>query len=92
MLDFLYIAPPSENACRFSIADSEVSLFDAAFRFLEKKSGIYIDPYGTNRIYPDHQKVLLDFLAGETHETVRHFLVFLEKAFSSRATVLVERD
>ncbi|CAK17895.1 MULTISPECIES: hypothetical protein [Pseudomonas] len=77
MLDISYLSDAQGEKPSFIIHDREFTLFESAFWALKQKTGVYIDPYGKARIYPDHQRILVAFLRGISDEKVVSFVSFL---------------
>ncbi|WP_198227976.1 MULTISPECIES: hypothetical protein [unclassified Gilliamella] len=63
-----------------------------AFFHLEKKTGIYIDPYGTTKVYPDHQKILINYLSNNNDNEIKELLVYFREAVSQDEIILAEGD
>jgi len=42
-----------------TLDESALTKLEPAFKLLQAKSGVYVDPYGTTRISPDHAKIIL---------------------------------
>lgn len=43
-----------------------VMKLEGLFLFLKEKTGVYVDPYGKNRIYLEHQKNLIKYLESKS--------------------------
>ena len=91
-LDFSYLSDKGGIFPKYTLVDRDSSLFEAAFSDLQEKTGVFIDPYGTTRIYPDHQRLLISFLSGSFHPTVRAFVAYLAEAASRDAALLANGD
>jgi len=48
--------------CLVSLSDSDIRMLEEEISLLKEKTGIYVDPYGTTKLYPDHGKILLNFI------------------------------
>lgn len=88
MLDISYLSDEDNERPSFVIKDAEFKLFDAAFSTLKQQTGVYIDPYGTSRIYPSHQQTLIQLLSKSREGRVVEFVTFL-KASSAADEVLI---
>ncbi|EKE4264387.1 hypothetical protein OUR91_004082, partial [Escherichia coli] len=60
--------------------------------YLKEKTGVYIDPYGKTRIYPEHQKILINYLAKIKDTDVINFINFLIKASSENEIIIADGD
>lgn len=67
-------------------------LFKPGFEFLRSKTGVGIDEYGDTRLYPDHQRFLLEYWKDEKNERVRRFASFLLQAINENETLLFIGD
>jgi len=61
-LDFYEIGDIRLTKRLFSLDDKQLDTLNDAFIELEKITGNYIDPYGTNRIYQEHVEIILTFI------------------------------
>lgn len=90
MLDISYLSDDDGVRPSFAIADSELALFERAFGELRNRTGLHVDPYGTCRIHPAHQKTLASLLSGSRHARVVAFVEFLD--VSARADEVLVAD
>ena len=67
-------------------------LFRPGFEFLRSKTGLYIDEYGDARLYPDHQRLLLEYWKDDKNECVRGFVSFLSRAIDENEVLLFIGD
>ena len=89
-LDFCFSEENKKD--EFSIKDNELPLFEPSFYDLRDKTGIFIDPYGRTKIYPDHQKILVKFLEKNNNRRVADFITFLKKSIAHEALLLADGD
>lgn len=91
-LDFSYLSDNGGIFPKYSLVDRDFPLFEEAFTNLQDKVGVFIDPCGKTRIFPDHQRLLMSVLNCSFHPTVRAFVAFLAEAASHDAVLLAEGD
>ncbi|EOI3446291.1 hypothetical protein ACMSWW_004384 [Cronobacter turicensis] len=61
--------------------------------FLKEKTGVYVDPYGKNRIYPEHQKILIKYLESKSKDgDVAAFVEFLLSSISQDEVIIADGD
>ncbi|UMZ15268.1 hypothetical protein I9018_15505 [Pseudomonas sp. MPFS] len=92
MLDFSYLADSQGNKPSLSIHDRDVKFLEPAFLDLEQKTGICIDPYGTTRIYPAHQQILVDYLQGRSEDKIVEFVHLLKNAIREDEVLVADGD
>ena len=92
MLDILYLSDVQGDKPSFSISDRDFRLFESAFCELERKTGVWIDPYGRTRVYPDHQKLLISFLSGHDEDKVVEFVQFLGASIEEDEVLIADGD
>ena len=98
MLDVYFLADylsgskavPAQKDRIFSLDD--FSLFKPGFEFLRSKTGVEIDEYGDTRLYPDHQRLLLDYWKDDLNLSVRKFAAFLTLAVNDNEVLLFIGD
>ena len=84
-LDYYYDAP--EGRVSGALADADLALCVPAFTILEKKTGVFIDPYGDTRLYPDHARIVLAALPDANAEGILAFRRNLESAVQNRSVI-----
>ncbi|MWP63131.1 hypothetical protein [Gilliamella sp. Pas-s25] len=62
MLDFSYLSDQNGSKPSVVLSDKKIQLLEQAFIDLKQKTGIIIDAYGRCRIYPNHQRILINLL------------------------------
>ena len=92
MLNFSYLSDTDGSKPSVVLNDKNVELLTDAFFHLEKKTGIYIDPYGTTKVYPDHQKILINYLSNNNDNEIKELLVYFKEAISQDEIILAEGD
>ncbi|MDR6671614.1 hypothetical protein [Xanthomonas sp. 1678] len=92
MLDISYLSDDEGVRPSFAIADSELALFERAFGELRNRTGLHIDPYGTCRIYPTHQRTLATLLSGSRQERVVEFVEFLEASTGADEVLIADGE
>ncbi|MDK1227720.1 hypothetical protein [Cronobacter turicensis] len=61
--------------------------------FLKEKTGVYVDPYGKTRIYPEHQKILIKYLESKSKDgDVAAFVEFLLSSISQDEVIIADGD
>jgi hypothetical protein len=48
--------------CLIEISRSDFLLLEESICALKEKTGVYIDPYGNTKLYPDHGMILLELM------------------------------
>jgi len=61
-LDVYSSADKKMQHCLVSLSDYDICMLEEGISLLREKTGIYLDPYGTTKLYPDHGKILLNFI------------------------------
>lgn len=92
MLDISYLSDNEGHDATFLIMDKEMHLFQDAFITLKQKTGIYIDPYGSTRIYPEHQEILVQHFYAAQHDKIRAFIAFLHVAIQKKEVLIADGD
>ncbi|WP_158534271.1 hypothetical protein [Paracidovorax avenae] len=59
---------------------------------LQKKTGVFIDPYGKCKIYPDHLKIIIGTLEGNRIDVVSRFVDFLKEAVNQQEVLTADGD
>jgi len=93
MLDIFYLSDIGNNKKPiFSIGDKELQVFDDAFEYLHKATGVFIDPYATTYVYVSHQKLLVNYLNNSKDTATLKFILFLQQAIKENETLLFDGD
>lgn len=92
MIDFSYLSDKDGSKPSLVLHDKAIKKLEGYFLLLKEKTGIYIDPYGKTRIYPDHQKILVNCLADIKDEEVIKFVKFLTKAINEDEVIISDGD
>ena len=92
MLNFSYLSDTYGSKPSLFLNDKSVELLSNAFLYLEKKTGIYIDPYGTTKVYPDHQKILINYLSDNENNEIKKILAYFREAISQDEVILADGD
>ena len=92
MLNFSYLSNTDGSKPSLLLSDKSVELLNDALFYLEKKTGIYIDPYGTTKVYPDHQKILINYLSNNKDNEIKKLLAYLKEAVSQDEVILADGD
>jgi hypothetical protein len=99
-LDFYWLNADRANTPLVSLDERALVALDGAFQSFEKKTAIFVDPYGHTRIAPE-QCALLAIQVGNldtsrmespTKETLKSLLTVLDLAASSRRSLAAEGD
>ncbi|WP_208942316.1 hypothetical protein [Paracidovorax avenae] len=91
-LDFYFFSGKTKKNESFRIKGSELHLFESSFLDLQKKTGVFIDPYGKCKIYPDHLKIIINALEGNRIDVVSRFVDFLKEAVNQREVLTADGD
>ena len=92
MLYLSYISDTDGGKPSLLLSDKSVKLLDDALFYLEEKTGIYIDPYGTTKVYPDHQKILINYLSNNKDDEIEKLLAYFREAVSQDEIILADGD
>ena len=92
MLNFSYLSDTDGSKPSLLLSDKSIELLNDALFYLEKKTGIYIDPYGTSKVYPGHQKILIDYLSNNKDNEIKKILAYLREAVSQDEVILADGD
>lgn len=72
--------------------DSDIRLFEQAFEELQKKTGVFIDPYGKCKIYPDHLKIIQKALENSKSDVASRFSKFLDEVIFQGEVLTADGD
>lgn len=92
MLDFSYLLDTDGSKPSLILHDKIIRKLEDSFFYLKEKTGVYIDPYGKTRIYPEHQIILINYLANIKDTDVINFINFLIKASSENEIIIADGD
>ena len=92
MLYLSYISDTDGGKPSLLLSDKIVKLLDDALFYLEEKTGIYIDLYGTTKVYPDHQKILIKYLSNNKDDEIKKLLAYFREAVSQDEIILADGD
>ncbi|EPV8302551.1 hypothetical protein ACWARV_002513 [Escherichia coli] len=92
MIDFSYLSDTDGSKPSLILHDKIIRELENSFFYLKEKTGVYIDPYGKTRIYPEHQKILINYLAKIKDTDVINFINFLIKASSENEIIIADGD
>lgn len=92
MLYLSYISDTDGVKPSLLLSDKIVKLLDDALFYLEEKTGIYINPYGTTKVYPDHQKILINYLSNNKDDEIKKLLAYFREAVSQDEIILADGD
>ncbi|OCG19405.1 hypothetical protein A9G29_03295 [Gilliamella sp. Fer2-1] len=92
MLDFSYLSDQDGSKSSLVLNDKKAQLLDHAFTYLRQKTGIMIDPYGQTRIYPDHQKILINLLHQHNDSEIQKLVLLFKQASSEDEIILADGD
>ena len=92
MLNFSYLSDTDGSKPSLLLSDKNIESLNDAFFYLEKKTGIYIDPYGTTKVHPDHQKILINYLSNNKDNEIKKLLAYLKEAVSQDEVILADGD
>jgi hypothetical protein len=91
-LDFYYTSKKTNTIESFKMKDSEIRLLEQVFEELQKKTGVFIDPYGKCKIYPDHLKIIQKALEKSKSDVGARFSKFLDGAIFQEEVVTADGD
>jgi hypothetical protein len=92
MLNISYLSDGKGNRPSFAIHYNEINLFEEAFLKLKQKTGVYVDHFGKTRIYPDHQKILINSLLKRDERRIIEFIKFLETSCKDGEVLIADGD
>jgi hypothetical protein len=93
-LDVFFLSDKKMERCLLSLSKSDVVYLEKYMALLRKKTGVYIDPYGTTRLYPNHGKILFNSIKhqGYINDKIKNFLLILQRAMDENEVLLFEGD
>ena len=102
-LDFFQKDSKGKDLLLLTIPDSALSMLETPIKELYKKTGIYIDPYGTTVLYCDHIKLFSSLLSNyegilnirekkKFEELTRELKSVLKTAFDYKTNLVIEGD
>jgi len=102
-LDFFQKDSNGKDLLLLSVPDSALSLLEIPINGLHKKTGIYIDPFGTTVLYFDHTKLLISLISDyestlnfrekkKFEELTKELKSVLKTAVDTRTSLFVEGD
>jgi hypothetical protein len=80
------------KSCLVSLSNADCLLLADAFAFLEKKTGVAIDPYGSAKLYPDHARLLLNALSSGRKKNLTNFISVLRESIDNDEILFFEGD
>lgn len=89
MVDVEYLTR-EQGKPRFAIQN--FALFAEGFNHLRAKTGVFIDPYGDSRLYPDHQRLLAAFWHKSKEPEIQAFLAYMTQSIQDDYTLLFIGD
>lgn len=92
MIDFSYLSDKDGSKPSLILHDKVIRKLESYFLLLKEKTGVFIVPYGKTRIYPDHQKILVNCLININDEEVINFVEFLTKAINEHEVIISDGD
>ncbi|MDX5631119.1 MULTISPECIES: hypothetical protein [unclassified Brenneria] len=92
MLDLSYLSDNDGTKPSLMLNDKIVRKAGSSFLHLKNKTGVYVDPYGKTRIYPDHQKILIDSLADFKDKEIVAFIEYLNEAMKNDEVIIADGD
>jgi len=77
-----------------SLSGSDIRSIEKAISMLKEKTGVYLDPYGTTKIYPDHGKILLSIIVNnkEKTKTIMRFMDIINEYITKNDILIFEGD
>lgn len=92
MLDISYLSDVDGTRSSLVLNDKTIQLLADAFRYLKEKTGVYIDPYGTTRVYPDHQRILISYLTDNNDPEIKKIMTYFEKSASCSEVLIIDGE
>ncbi|ELY2785544.1 hypothetical protein ACMS1L_004360 [Cronobacter turicensis] len=81
------------NGPSLILNDRMVMKLEGLFLFLKEKTGVYVDPYGKNRIYLEHQKNLIKYLESKSKDgDIAAFVEFLVDCIYQDGVIIAYGD
>ncbi|WP_157768745.1 hypothetical protein [Paracidovorax avenae] len=91
-LDFYFHSKKTGKTESFKVKGSDLHLFEKSFSDLQKDTGVFIDPYGKCKIYPDHLKIIIKTLEGKSSDIVSEFVDFLKLVVEQQEVLIADGD
>lgn len=79
-MDFYSLSDRLRKHKLFSISEKEFELLDDVWSQYKKLTGVYIDAYGTTRIYPEHVTLIKKLLLNHSDKAAKKLLSYLDKS------------
>ncbi|WP_017347505.1 hypothetical protein [Pantoea sp. A4] len=92
MLDLSYLSDNDGTKPSFILNDRTIKKIEIAFLYLKNNTGVYIDPYGKTRIYPDHQKMLIDALKSFKDKEIFSLIEYFNHAIENDEVIIADGD
>ncbi|NIF21331.1 hypothetical protein [Candidatus Pantoea multigeneris] len=92
MLNLSYLSDNDGTKPSLIINDRVINEIEVLFFHLKNKTGVYVDPYGKTRIYPEHQKILIDALAPFKDKEIFSLIEYLNKAIENDEVIIADGD
>ena len=76
-LDVYYLSDKKMKNCLISLSDVDVKSLGEYICLLKEKTGVYIDPYGTTKLYPAHGLILLKAILADERKIEKNIMNFV---------------
>ena len=93
-LDVYSVRDKKMENCLITLSNSDVRLLEREISLLKEKTGVYIDPYGTTKVYPDHCKILLEAILRNKKEggNIINFIGVIKESIKQEDVLVFEGD
>jgi hypothetical protein len=93
-LDAYLLSDKKMKNCLIKLTDPDLALLEQCITLLENKTGVYIDPYGTTRLYASHAEILLYSIEMQkiTNVKITKFKGILQNCIEKNEPLLFEGD
>lgn len=93
-LDIYYISDRKRGNCLITLSRSDLVFLEKSIFSLKEKTGVYIDAYGTTKLYPDHGKILLSSIncLKVSNKNIEDFLRIIQLSIEKDEILILEGD
>jgi len=93
-LDVYSVSDKKMENCLITLSNSDVRLLEMEIYFLKEKTGVYVDLYGTTKLYPDHSKILLEVILKNKKEgkNIINFINVIKESIKQDDVLVFEGD
>jgi len=100
-LDFYDVTDCDREKKLFSLLQKDYLQVSQIFEMFEQRTGVFVDPYGTTRLYSNNIGLLVELIGrclseevckNVDFELIKRLQMFLSNAFQKGHTLIIEGD